>query len=120
MSDSSPKRAGPSDDEVGIGPPPEKAEKAADRAVSEERLLPGEDPSSRHPEDATHWIAVYSQLLAFKQEILRQSTDRAAVMITAAQREVENTDLIVLRAEAARLERRLGFWRQRLADSGGA
>lgn len=103
MSDSSPKRAGPSDDEVGIGPPPGKAEKAADRAVSDERLLPREDPSSRHPEDATHWIAVYSEPLAFKQEILRQSTD-----------------LIVLCAEAARLERRLGFWQQRLADSGGA
>lgn len=41
-------------------------------------------------------------------------------MITAAQREVESTDLIVLPAEAARLERRLGFWQQRLADSGGA
>ena len=41
-------------------------------------------------------------------------------MITAAQREVESTDLIVLRAEAARLERRLGFWQQSLADSGGA
>jgi hypothetical protein len=119
MSDLSPARAGPPDKEVGVGPPPEKAEKAADRAVSDERLLPGEDPSSRYPEDATHWITVYSELLAFKQEILRQSTDRAAVMIPAARREVETTDLIVLRAEEARLERRLGFWQQRLADSGG-
>lgn len=116
MSDLSPARAGPPDKEVGVGPPPEKAGKAADRAVSDERLLPGEDPSSRYPEDATHWISV---LLAFKQEILRQSTDRAAVMIPAAKREVETTDLIVLRAEEARLERRLGFWQQRLADSGG-
>ena len=41
-------------------------------------------------------------------------------MIAAAQREVESTDLIVLRAEAARLERRLSFWQQTLADSGGA
>lgn len=96
MSDSSRKRAGPSDDEVGIGPPPEKAEKAADRAVSDECLLPG------------------------RGSLESQSTDRAEVMITAAQREVESTDLIVLRAEAARLERRLGFWQQRLADSGGA
>jgi hypothetical protein len=93
--------------------------KAAGSAAAGDRLLPGEDPSSGHPEDARHWMAVYSELLAFKQEILRQSSARAAVMISAARREVESTDLMVLRAEAARLEQRLGFWHRRLTDSRG-
>ena len=64
-------------------------------------------------------MAVYSELLAFKQEILRQSSARAAVMIPAARREVESTDLVVLRAEAARLERRLDYWHRRLTESRG-
>jgi hypothetical protein len=101
----------------GVGPPPEKAEKAANKAVAEERLLPGEEPSSSDPEDASHWIAVYSELLTFKRGILEQSTDEAAEMSPAAKREVESTDLVVLRAEAARLERRLSFWQNRLAQS---
>ena len=112
-------RAGPSEKEAGAGPPPEKVGKAADSAVAADRLLPGEDPSSRHPEDARHWMAVYSELLAFKQEILRQSSARAAVMIPAARREVESTDLVVLRSEAARLERRLDYWHRRLTESRG-
>lgn len=112
MSESSRGRAAPSEEEVGVGPHPEKAEKAADRAVSDEPLLPGEDPTSRYPEDATHWIAINSELLAFTQEVLRPSADRAAVMIPAAQPDAEST--------AARLERRLGLWHQRVADSGGA
>lgn len=101
----------------GVGPPPEKAEKAANKAVAEERLLPGEEPSSSDPEDAIHWIAVYSELLTFKRGILEQSTDEAAAMSPAAKGEVESTDLVVLRAEAARLERRLSFWQNRLAQS---
>src|SRR5215470_8599950 len=35
----------------------------ADEAVASDRLLPGEDPASRDPDDATHWIAVCSELL---------------------------------------------------------
>jgi len=108
---------GPSEPGLGVGPPPEVAEKAADKAVAEERLLPGEEPSSSDPEDACHWIAVYSELLTFKRGILERSTDEAAAMSQPAKREVESTDLVVLRAEAARLERRLSFWQNRLAQS---
>ena len=108
---------GPSEPGPGVGPPPEVAEKAADKAVAEERLLPGEEPSSSDPDDASHWMAVYSELLTFKRGILERSTDEAAAMSPAANREVETTDLVVLRAEAARLERRLSFWQNRLAQS---
>jgi len=108
---------GPSEPGPGVGPPPEVAEKAADRAVAEERLLPGEEPSSSDTEDASHWIAVYSELLTFKRGILERSTDEAAAMSQVAKREVESTDLVVLSAEAARLERRLSFWQNRLAQS---
>ena len=72
----------------GVGPPPEKAEKAANKAVAEERLLPGEEPSSSDPEDANHGMAVYSELLTFKRGILARSSDEAAAMSQAAKREV--------------------------------
>lgn len=32
-------------------------------------LLPGEIPDTGYPEDAEHWLAVYSELLRFATEI---------------------------------------------------
>ena len=70
------------------GPPQESAERAADEAVASDRFLPGEDPSSREADDATRWIAVYSELLTFKQRILQESTEEAAAMSAPAKREL--------------------------------
>jgi hypothetical protein len=84
--------------------------------VDRDRLLPGEDPCSHRPDDAAHWVDVYSELLTFKHELLRESTKSRKAMVPAARKEIEQTDLVVLEAEAERLERRVRFWRSRLAE----
>ena len=83
--------------------------------LDEDRLLPGEDPVGAIAEDAEHWVAVYGELLEFKQFMLDGAAARAAAMIqTESRTEVENTDLTVARAEAERFSRRLAYWRTRL------
>jgi hypothetical protein len=92
---------------------------AAEEAVDRDRLLDGEDPATRRLEDATHWVSVYGELLAFKEEVLARIEQLAASMQAEAAREVEQTDRPVLRAEARRLRRRLEFWRARALELGG-
>ena len=60
---------------------------------------------------------VYSELLTFKQKMLADTDAQLGGMKhEQARHEVERTDAVVLRAEAERLARRLGFWRKRLQD----
>ena len=80
-----------------------------------EPLMPGEEPTSEHVEDAMHWLNVYSELLDFKRFMLDGATKRANEMQSEeARQEVEQTDLRVARAEAERFARRLAYWRGRL------
>jgi hypothetical protein len=67
--------------------------------------------------DAAAWVEVHSELLGFKRKMLADTDSWIGGMAHAqARREVERTDAVVLRAEAERLARRLGFWRRRLQD----
>jgi hypothetical protein len=95
------------------GPDPDDAADAALDAVEPDRLLPGEDESSVHPDDALHWKKVYAELLEFKRSLLTVTEVRLITMEGAARAEVEETDLKVLLAEAERLERRLHYWEAR-------
>ena len=90
-----------------------KIEKVADKAMDPDRLLEGENPSTTHLEDAVHWIQVYEDLLTFKRRLLQSAGEVAPEMDKSAREEVGKTDLTILVAEAARLERRLRFWRER-------
>lgn len=92
---------------------------AVDKAVDHDRLLAGEDPTTRHLEDAELWTAVYGELTAFKQELVASTEARAAGMLPEGARELRDTDLLILRAEAERLNRRLEFWRRRLGELSG-
>lgn len=56
-------------------------------------LLPGEHIASTDPDDAAHWVAVYSELL----DVLRGHPDRTAFQATIV-----------------RYQDRLAFWRRRL------
>jgi hypothetical protein len=79
-----------------------------------DRLLPNEDSRSMQPEDVRHWVLVYRQLVAFKEQMLEE-TDQAMTNIQPdARTEVGRTDAVVLKAEWERLRRRLDFWEQRL------
>jgi hypothetical protein len=90
---------------------------AAQKQVDPDRLLPGEDPTTPHPEEPQHWASVYRELVSFKERIV--NTARQAVSEAWQQevsRELAATDLVALEAELARLRRRLEFWRQRVEE----
>ena len=62
-------------------------------------------------------MEVYSELLSFKQDVLNLIGARMSEMREEPARlEVEQTDVVVVRAEAERLAGRLGFWRRRLEE----
>jgi hypothetical protein len=96
-------------------PSASNAADAAEEAVEPERLLPGENEDSVHPDDAVHWTKVYSELLGFKRSLLTLAEERVTSMYDAARTEVEETDMKILQAEAQRLERRFAFWRAKAA-----
>ena len=105
--DSEPDRA------VARVPDHQEARDAALDAVEPERLLDGEDEHTAYLEDAVHWAKVYTELLDFKRSLMAVSAHELQSMGDAAESEVKDTDLKVLRAEAARFERRLSFWQER-------
>ena len=79
------------------------------------RLLEGEDPDSTYPDDAKHWVAVYAELLGFKENVVEAAASSAAHLPEDAQPEAGD-DLTILEAERQRLERRYRFWQARLAE----
>ena len=90
-----------------------KKEKAAKDQVSDDRLLPGEKPTTEHPDDAFHWAQVYRELCEFKERAIDRIAIEAVSLGDAARQEIEATDLVVLRAERDRFLRRAEFWRDR-------
>jgi hypothetical protein len=91
-----------------------EASDAALDAVEPERLLDGEDEHTAYVDDAVHWTKVYAELLDFKRSLLAVSDRRMRSMGDDAESEVKETDVKVLEAEAARFERRLDFWQERV------
>jgi hypothetical protein len=90
-----------------------EARDAALDSVEPERLLEGEDEHTAYVDDAVHWTKVYAELLDFKRSLLTVAKQELPSMDDDAGSEVKETDLKVLRAEAARFERRLDFWQER-------
>ena len=76
------------------------------------RLMEGENRKSEDPEDIAHWKAVYSDLVAFKQKMLDE-TSHHIVAVPATEPELGKNDLPFLRAEMQRLQRGLEFWEGR-------
>lgn len=96
-----------------------EAQNAALDAVEPERLLDGEDEQTTYADDAVHWTKVYRELLEFKNSLLNVAEESVASMGDDAGSEVRDTDLKVLKAEAARFERRLSFWQLRTDELSG-
>ena len=90
--------------------------------VQRDRLLEGEDPSSKLLDDAAHWIAVYSELVLFKDRLVTSAETGARELTEAlARTEAVEVDLPVLLAERDRLRKRLDFWKERRRElSGGS
>ena len=95
----------------------EEAREAARKASDPERLLPGESLDSPHLDDAEHWIAVYRELLAYKDRLLAVTGTTLSQLTEEqpARREVVETDRALIVAERKRFVRRLEFWQDRLA-----
>lgn len=88
---------------------------AAEQAADPDRLLPGEETvSGLGPvADALHWISVYEELLAFKEELIVLSRSRIEDMSEQARAEA-STDQVLMDQEAARFRRRIAVWKARL------
>lgn len=86
---------------------------AADAAVDPDRLFPTEDPSTTRVDDATHWIAVYEELLTAKLRMVGVTEEQIERSDHADARSELGIDQRLLTAEMRRFQRRLAFWRHR-------
>jgi DNA-binding response OmpR family regulator len=75
-----------------------------------ERLLEGENPSTMYRQDARHWIAVYRQMISFKDELLARMRAQVGNLSPAARRDVIDNDLNILELQLQRYQRRIEFW----------
>ena len=78
-------------------------------------FLPGEEPGTSHPEDASHWIDVYQELIEMKHELLNSMKGMARDISPSGQPEVK-LDRRTMELELERLELHLLFWQQRLTE----
>jgi hypothetical protein len=98
---------------------PDHEEEAVRLATDQKRLLPGEEPGTMLPSDAAHWIEVYSQLRQTKHQLIANLKEMMERQSQEARDELERADVSVLELQVARFERRLAFWRGRLAELDG-
>lgn len=86
-----------------------------DEGTDLDPMLPGEAESigSRNTDDAKVWFDVYTELSAFKQNLLTELHEQSHKVGLEGEPEVRR-DEVLLRLEADRLQRRLNFWRTEL------
>jgi DNA-binding response OmpR family regulator len=97
----------------------DEVKEIAQAAVDQERLLEGENPQTQHPEDARRWLAVYSELFAYKEGVIARTHRAVEQLAPEAAAEIERTDLPILFEERDRFRRRLHYWQQRVRQLGG-
>ena len=87
---------------------------AAGSKITPQRFQPGEDPSSTYREDAAHWAAVYTELAAFKRQLLADVERKIATTSAPAVADELTGDLQLLSVEYERICLHQEFWRARL------
>jgi hypothetical protein len=92
---------------------------ATARVSDQSGRLVGEDSLHATREDVAHWIAVYSELLSFKAELL-QVTARWRLTMSDDARSEADDDEVVLGAQADKYTRRLREWRAHPRGATGA
>jgi DNA-binding response OmpR family regulator len=75
-----------------------------------DKLLEGENPATTYNQDARHWIAVYRQMIAFKDQLLGRMRSRVDALPPAARQDVIDNDVRVLELQLNRYQRRIDFW----------
>jgi len=83
---------------------------ATARVSDQSGRLVGEDSHHATDADAAHWVAVYSELLSFKAELLEVTARRRLSLSRDARGEAE-ADEVVIGAQADKYTRRLQEWR---------
>ena len=66
--------------------------------------MPGEDPGTRDPDDAEHWVAVYAELLAFDEQLVGNLAGSA---------NGHGADVQLLESRMVDLRSGLAYWRSR-------
>jgi DNA-binding response OmpR family regulator len=74
-----------------------------------DRLLEGEDPSSLRPQDTRHWISVYREMIAFKEDLLERVISDLVHVSPAAKTDL-NDDIKLIDSQLKRYRRRLTYW----------
>jgi DNA-binding winged helix-turn-helix (wHTH) protein len=77
-----------------------------------DRLLEGEDPASLRPQDTRHWISVYREMIAFKEDLLMRVNDDLTHVSAAAKSDLDD-DVKLIEAQLRRYVRRLDYWVER-------
>jgi DNA-binding response OmpR family regulator len=78
--------------------------------IATDKLLEGENPATTYNQDARHWIAVYRQMIAFKDQLLGRMRSRVDALPPAARQDVIDNDVRVLELQLNRYQRRIDFW----------
>jgi DNA-binding response OmpR family regulator len=77
-----------------------------------DRLLEGEDPASMRPQDTRHWISVYREMIAFKDDLLKRVIANLERVSTAARTDLTD-DITLIQSQLDRYTRRMDFWVER-------
>ena len=77
-----------------------------------DRLLEGEDPASIRPQDTRHWINVYREMIAFKDDLLKRVIGNLERVSPAAKVDLTD-DVNLIQSQLDRYSRRMDFWVER-------
>ena len=77
-----------------------------------DRLLEGENPASMRPQDTRHWISVYREMIAFKDDLLKRVIGNLERVSRAAKLDLTD-DVTLIQSQLDRYSRRMNFWVER-------
>jgi len=77
-----------------------------------DRLLEGENPASLRPQDTRHWISVYREMIAFKDDLLKRVIGNLERVSAAAKVDLTD-DVTLIQSQLDRYSRRMNFWVER-------
>jgi hypothetical protein len=86
---------------------------AARRSLDPDRLLPGEHPDTSDQADAAHWVQVYSELRDTKRTLAADLSAALEGATDAARTELESVDMVLIRHQMDRFDRRFHYWSER-------
>jgi hypothetical protein len=80
------------------------------RSAQSDVLLEGEDPATLFARDARHWIAVYREMIGFKEDLLARVEDQLSRLHRSARQDVVDNDISIIVAQLDRYRQRLEYW----------